>query len=984
MVLDLKTVVSHPAFKTLPPEEQRKAIERVSPEFVGLPPVEQEKFLQKVAVAFGGAQASDIPKDTVQSHERGMEAAVNHEPFATPIKDALRKTGDLAVRPMAEGLGTTAGGILGATTINPAITALGGGIGYAGGKWLADRYDEMTGNVKERGMLDTVFDPVGDFMLRGSAAEVLSRPVRDAVGGVGMGALGDVAALGAVKGIDAVNRVKDLVIKGKMASVAKGSNTFPTVGATKPEKKVKEWLETNISDGKMYAANIEEARQIENLINAGQPEGAPKFQFNLGQRSAEPNAIKLERSVTLPFGKAANAKVERDAENMMALTDFYNRNFKDPEGAQEFIASLSGRADALKNVNAAKQSAAQAARDAMPTQADYEAGETLLASIDKAKGPVKRQMNELEAAIPDYPMEFTNLETEILLIKKDSKLSIDQRRAVEEFEKNDLPKLIENGKTTFAWMGLNRTLGDRAATLRESGNAKVAAIFERLRHQGLKPDMDAVSDMARTGKIFEHNGRAVNVDEIATKLEADMKYLAELKAKADPDVEAMKAAIKQVEQPQMQVVRESNESYAKRIEQQYKYVTGNKEVPVISANQADIDRLTERIAATKQIINEVSPGQDVGVAVKAFNEYASNQYFKRFKGATMEQVTRPGDQPGGVKIAIEQIPKRFKTQSGAIELKRALGDEGAKDAMRGNLGYDLLRQGSDDAEKLTAAGYKRWLKRNETVLKEYGLYDEFKTVTQAQEIADAAKLKSTQFEKDVAGAYLNSDPGKVISKIVSGYDTAAKMREALAAVKYDPAAIRGLKSAYASWVDDTAETTWKQLLTNKPTVSQAAFSRAMKKSAEAAKVLFRDEPEKLKALQTMQRAYEISFRSSRSPVTTNSDTAEKGATLINQIAVGALDHVATGGYGLAVRSAKKVVDLMRNMGEKRVNEIFARAVYDPEYAYLLVRGMRGQIEPDQMLVGLNNKVIRLDDYKRSAYQQMATGAGATGTAGNNE
>jgi hypothetical protein len=120
----------------------------------------------------------------------------------------------------------------------------------------------------------------------------------------------------------------------------------------------------------------------------------------------------------------------------------------------------------------------------------------------------------------------------------------------------------------------------------------------------------------------------------------------------------------------------------------------------------------------------------------------------------------------------------------------------------------------------------------------------------------------------------------------------------------------------------------------------------------------------------MQRAYEITARSSRSPVATNSDTAEKIANMPSKI----IDNVA--GLSLKMRAAKGFVSWLNKKGQARVDEMVSRALFDPDYADFLVRGARGKIPSNQIQIEANSKIIRLDDYRKGKLQTVLTGSEA--------
>jgi hypothetical protein len=80
------------------------------------------------------------------------------------------------------------------------------------------------------------------------------------------------------------------------------------------------------------------------------------------------------------------------------------------------------------------------------------------------------------------------------------------------------------------------------------------------------------------------------------------------------------------------------------------------------------------------------------------------------------------------------------------------------------------------------------------------------------------------------------------------------------------------------------------------------------------------------------------------------------------------------------REAHAFIRFLKNWRQTGVDEVMAHAVYDPDYAYMLVRGVRGKIPVDRLQAEVNPKLIRLDEYRKQKYQQSI--AGATAAANN--
>lgn len=871
-----------------------------------------------------------------------------------------------AVAPYArmtlEGGGATLGTLAGLPG-GPVGGAIGGGLGYAGGKAIADVLEESTGIRRKRTDLDQYLDPVGGLMHEGGTAEIVTRPIRD-------------AALGT-----ALAGPAELISKGVVATLSGGKIAFQRVtGAI--EKQAAKRLAAYTSEGPVYAKNAEEALEIERMINAGAKEGDPVFQFNLGQRSGDPNQLKLEIGAALPKGKGAELKDAKAMQNAEALRRYHQRNFGGEEGVEDVLGAATIKKETIEGTLADKQKQAQNVASSIATETPEQTGATALSKIEEAQGPVKATMNELEAAIPDYPMKLTNLETEIELALKDPKLSLAQRKAVEQFAA-ELPQLTEGGATTFKAMGISRTLNDKASAAYMAGDDSIGAIMTRLKNDGLKNDLQAISDMARTGKVGEYKGQFVDADKLADELERGLTSLADMKSRSKPDLDAIKKGIQDAGgRVPMRVVQESEASFAERISKDYKNLTGQEPPTKGAYSEQIVKNLETRNNEIKQILSEFSPGQDVAAHMSAYNKYASQEYFGRFGKGAVDQVTAKGNQYAGTKIRIEDIPSRFKTATGADDLIRAIGADQAKDVMRGNIAYDMMEKVIDKSTgEIRTKALDSWLSSNKLILEKYGLQEEFTGLQNAQNMVESAKEAAKEFEKTVAakmigykvsGQGYQIDPKSAISVIMEGKRTSAQMTELVQMINGDKTALKGLKNSYGDWITDQAYLTWKGAAEN-PTVSMDKFVRTMQKAREGARVLYADEPEKLRALETMQRAYEISARSSRSPGGVGSDTAEKVLTSLGNQA----SNIAASGSSI-YRYGKAFYNFIAKIGKSKTDELVARAVFDPDYAYNLMRGVKGQIAPERIESILGNKVILLDDYKKNRMRAILTGEQAAG------
>jgi hypothetical protein len=947
-MVDINTIISDPDFHRLPLEERRKVLKTIDKDFSVLAPQEQDRAISGLSEMFSkqqqapSRQTSELPPLNLLS-AHSPEMAASHAPTSTPKTDFERRWIAPIVRGTLEGGGALGGAVIG-SGLGPAGTASGGILGYAGGAQAADIYEEARGLRAKKTM-----------------GEALTSGVKDLAVGAAFTAGGELAG------------------RGIMATLSGGKVLFNKIGQG-IEKSAAKRIAAYTSDAPIYAKNAEEAIEIENIINANAKPGDPKFQFNLGQRSGDPNQIKLEISAALPKGKGAELKDTKAMENAAALARYREENFGGEEGIEDVLGAIGAKKESIEKTKDVVEQRARSIAEGIETKTPEQTGYEAVSAIKKEMTPVKSKMNELKAQIPDYPIKLTNLETELQLISRDPEISKPQQEALEKFIKYLDEKAPKGETTTRGALGIDRTIDDYAKTAYAAKEDSVGALFTRIKNSGLKNDIKAISDLARTGKLVEYQGKAINTDQLAVQLEDDLLAVADMRQAMTPNIEAIKKGIKDAGgRVPMQVVREQESDYIARLSKDFQNLT-KQEVPMKGASSPEaIKKLEDRIAENRQILSEVSPGQDVGAAMSAYKRYAETQYFDRFKRGVMEDVTAKGNEYTKGRIQIEDIPKRFKDPSGADDFIRAVGAPKAKELMRGNIAYDMMEKVTDPVTKeVNTRALEGWLKQNRVLLEKYGLTDEFTGLQNAQALVEQYKAQAKVFEKSIAGKMIGYkvsgegypiDPNKAISTVLQGNRTGAQMSELVQMIGNDKTALKGLQNAYGDWITEQAYTTWKGAADN-PTVSMAQFVKTMQKAREGARVLYRNEPEKVQALETMQRAYEIMARSSRSPGGVGADTAEKITNIISNQAANALAQGS-----MTFRAAKKFAEWLTKIGKSKQDELIARGVFDPDYAYNIMNGVRGRIAPDKIDAVMNDKVIMLEEYRLSRIRSAAMLAG---------
>ncbi|TAL13951.1 hypothetical protein EPN95_04660 [Patescibacteria group bacterium] len=354
--------------------------------------------------------------------------------------------------------------------------------------------------------------------------------------------------------------------------------------------------------------------------------------------------------------------------------------------------------------------------------------------------------------------------------------------------------------------------------------------------------------------------------------------------------------------------------------------------------------IEESYAATEQA------GGQAGIELLKKANALRRELGTRFEKGSVADVLAKGPRGEETRIAMANIAKEFNSLDGIDDLVRATGDRGtAAAAMKDYYSYDLLNSARDPSTgKLVTNKTNAWLAKNMAKLEKLGLLSEFKNTATLQSNAEQAAKTIDVFNKSVAGRILEADTETMILNAFRGsknYGNTAG--ELMKMVKGDKAAEAGLKKAVSDHLIKQSETTAVDFFQKGgETVSDIEFTRSVakltnqvKKSMPALRVIYQDEPEKIRALMNVLRAYQTLGRTAKSPLGGGSDTFE----LFGK----SLDIVAGAAAPGKWYAFKTVRDMLNRFSEKNVEMYLRRAMFDPDYAETLRFATQG-ITPERV------------------------------------
>ena len=362
-------------------------------------------------------------------------------------------------------------------------------------------------------------------------------------------------------------------------------------------------------------------------------------------------------------------------------------------------------------------------------------------------------------------------------------------------------------------------------------------------------------------------------------------------------------------------------------------------------NDQYIRRLKMLKAGVEETIDSLSQRTDR--AGELYREASSfyKEYTGKYKQGTVADVLSKGRRGEDTKIALANIAGEFDSLDGIDAFRRAVGsNQEAATAMKDYYSMNLLNKARDPLTgEISTKRAMGWLAQNMGKLKKLGIYDEFGNVAKMKIKADAAGKYLDVYNKSVAGRILESDVDGMVSNAFRGSkDYAQTANELIKMAKGNKAAEAGLKKAFADNIMKQSEvTTLDFFQQGGETISDIEFTKSLakltnqiKKYAPAIKIMYKDEPEKIKAMMDVWKAYNTIGRTAKSPTGGGSDTFELfGKTL--DIVAGA---TAPGKW----YAFKTVRDMVNKHGKQKVDHFLRKAMFDPDYAVVLQNIAKGK------------------------------------------
>jgi hypothetical protein len=281
-------------------------------------------------------------------------------------------------------------------------------------------------------------------------------------------------------------------------------------------------------------------------------------------------------------------------------------------------------------------------------------------------------------------------------------------------------------------------------------------------------------------------------------------------------------------------------------------------------------------------------------------------------------------------------------------------DDALAEAAAFSMQKKAMRDGSVDPN-----AFRRWASEHKAAIAELppDVQRRFQSAADAastlEQVTTAKQAAMRGFDESAVGKVLNT-PVADLEKTIKGYlETPSKAHELANAVASDPAARDGLRRLTADYV-------LRQFTDASESMSKASLTKWLKQNKAAMSAIFGQE-----GVQRLQRLSEDIERSRRQMTvgkdpagpSTASDMASlmkpaAGATVMTMMA-----HALGPKGAIGVQILKGVLSSMKVAGLANVDQVFARALLDPELARKLLTKAPA-LKNDNFRKGLGTAILR--------------------------
>jgi len=337
------------------------------------------------------------------------------------------------------------------------------------------------------------------------------------------------------------------------------------------------------------------------------------------------------------------------------------------------------------------------------------------------------------------------------------------------------------------------------------------------------------------------------------------------------------------------------------------------------------NRLNQAIDAIDDVLTSEGIGKEWEAARKNWLENVVKKYRR---GSVGEALKGESD----AMVAGRFFKPGDKGQQVASEFMRTFGDDpNAKKALTDYIDQSVLALKSGKADEISTTALNSWLKKHEFALTELGLTDRYGSLSKARAAMDEALANKAAFDRTAASKALGEggkgDIDKAVDLAFFGKGSKKIAAEELMSRMKTPQQVSGLQNAMIDEILKEAPigATPRELLKSE------AMKNKLQKYDAAIKVVFKDAPEKIKAMEDARG------------ILKRLEMAEKVGKGKKELSFfeGLARKYRHGRETSRNISGEILHQLKKLTNQKQIDEIIKRAIFDPNIAFGLARAARG-------------------------------------------
>ena len=726
-------------------------------------------------------------------------------------------------------------------------------------------------------------------------------------------------------------------------TVGKGWNwlksKFTKGGVT---KRAGEVIAAMTDKGPVIAKNWDEAKALEKSM--------PGLKFDLGQLTGEPGIVKFADESAEGITDIIGRQAQQKAENTKAIDDFIKRH-QGIETRKDIISPLKAKEALLAKETGIATDVLEKAMPKKPTTGPTEGGKAMFDIAQTREKEAREIGGKMFKDVPDQKQIVDDIYDEFNKILKPKhpnegpeKFPKVLKRAVKNIEesikddkvptknwKND-PKL---GTYSFDERGAT----GQAIDIADSG--KFTAPQLKAKRDIIDKKVEKLMEAEKYDEVMQLGMRGQMWREAAEIMEGQKQWKGVLgPARETREAFYAKKGYGKLETGEPIMTLDHLQGLRSEILEDARIAEKRNAAPSLIA----------RLYRAVEVIDEKLGGKVSGKGtpsdeLKAAQKYWRENVVEKFGGATKEVIR--GKEAGYASVANKYFKAGPAGEKAATEFMSAIGDDPtAKAALKEHIDQNFLDSvKSDKTGEVTQAAFNRWKKRYRHALKKLGLENEYDSIEKARQTLDRAHAVSKEFEKSATSRILGGDVNDIVKNAFAGTGSKREAaKDLLSQVKSDKKAIVGLQNAM---IDDMLTKTplekgMRELLTS------AKMAEQFRKYDAAIKVVFKNAPEKVRAMHNVRRAMKrLEFKT----------PLPRGENRVK----GVIENMATR-YGHSRRTAAGIaLDMMKYLGKKvglkNINSIINKAILDPELAVGLAKAAKGGKTEKAMIPFMNRLAV---------------------------